>query len=158
MSDPASLSNLRDIALPPAVPLWPPAPGWWVVAAASVAAAAILIVMAVRQRRRNAYRREALRALNAAAPRDISTVLKRAALAAWPRAEVASLSGGAWLAFLDRTGHTTAFTAGPGRAIETLAFGGTVGDVEAVRAAARYWLSHHRSHAVTTAAPSAGAR
>jgi Domain of unknown function (DUF4381) len=144
MSDPASLSNLRDLALPPEVTPWPPAPGWWVVAAASAVIAAILIVMAVRHHRRNAYRREALRALDAAAPHDISTVLKRAALAAWPRAEVASLSGAAWLAFLDRTGRTTAFTSGAGRAIETLAFGGTAGDVDAVRGAARHWLRHHR--------------
>ena len=46
MADPADLSNLRDLVLPPQVPLWPPAPGWWIVAAASIAAAAILSVAA----------------------------------------------------------------------------------------------------------------
>ena len=26
------LINLKDIHLPPAVAIWPPAPGWWIVA------------------------------------------------------------------------------------------------------------------------------
>jgi hypothetical protein len=148
MADPADLSNLRDLALPPQVPLWPPAPGWWIVAAAGVATAVIVAAMVVARHRRNADRRVALRELETVAPQGISTVLKRAALAAWPREQVASLSGPAWLAFLDRTGHTTAFTDGAGRSIETLAFGGSVPDDEAtaVRDAARHWLSHHHAH------------
>ena len=40
--DPASLENLRDIAVPPPVPWWPPAPGWWVVMA--VLAIAVIVV------------------------------------------------------------------------------------------------------------------
>src|SRR5262245_1027939 len=120
MADPADLSNLRDLALPAEVALWPPAPGWWVVAAVAVASAAILSVAAVGRHRRNAYRREALRELDRVDPGGISTVLKRAALAAWPREQVAALSGAAWLAFLDRTGRTTAFTQGAGRHIEAL--------------------------------------
>lgn len=143
MSDPSDLSNLRDIVVPPEVALWPPAPGWWIVAAGCLAAAAILTAMAVAHRRRNAYRRAALDALGTALPQDISAVLKRAAIAAWPRTEVAALTGPAWLAFLDHTGRTDAFTRGPGRDLETLAFGGT-GDAPAVSAAARDWLRRHR--------------
>ena len=146
MADPADLSNLRDIALPPEVALWPPAPGWWIVAATVVATAALLVVVAVRRHRDNAYRREALRVLDMAAPDEISVVLKRAALAVWPREQVASLSGPAWLAFLDRTGRTTAFTSGPGKEMETLAFGGAA-DADAVRTAARDWLRRHRREA-----------
>ena len=85
MADPADLSNLRDLVLPPAVSLWPPAPGWWIVAAAGLAAAAILSAAAVARYQRNAYRREALRQLDTVDPGGISTVLKRTALAAWPR-------------------------------------------------------------------------
>jgi len=74
----------------------------------------------------------------------IPVILKRAALAAWPREQVASLNGAAWLAFLDRTGRTTAFTIGPGRHLETLAFGGSTAaeDAAAVRGVARDWLRH----------------
>jgi len=146
MADPADLSNLRDLALPPAVSLWPPAPGWWIIAAAGVAAFAILSVAAVARYRRNAYRREALRRLDTVDPGGISTLLKRTALAAWPREQVAALSGGAWLAFLDRTGGTTAFTDGAGRHIEALAFGGAVDApaADAARAAAKAWVKGHR--------------
>jgi len=143
MSDPADLSNLRDIVLPPEVALWPPAPGWWIVAAGGAAALAILVGAAVARYRHNAYRRAALRELDKAEARDISAILKRAALAAWPRAEVASLTGAAWLAFLDRTGRTDAFSRGPGRDLEALAFG-AAGDRNAVLAAARAWLRGHR--------------
>lgn len=146
MSDPADLSNLRDLALPAEVPLWPPAPGWWIVIAAGVASAVILLAMAIARHRRNAYRREALRELAVADSRGISAILKRAALAVWPRERVASLTGPAWLAFLDKTGRTNAFTNGPARQLETLAFGGPVEDEEAaaVRRAARGWLRNHQ--------------
>ncbi|HEY4165555.1 MAG TPA: DUF4381 domain-containing protein [Reyranella sp.] len=139
MSDPADLSNLRDIVVPPAVWLWPPAPGWWVVGAACVVAAGFAVAAAVRHWQRNAYRREALRALDSADDRDISAILKRAALAAFPREQVASLNGAAWLAFLDRTGGTVF----GGTALLALTYGGT-GDRDLVVAQARRWLVHHR--------------
>jgi len=146
MADPADLSNLRDLALPPEVSLWPPAPGWWIVATAGLAAAAVLSTAAVARYRGNAYRREALRQLDTVDPAGISTILKRTALAAWPREQVAALTGAAWLAFLDRTGRTTAFTDGAGRHIETLAFGGAIdpASADAARAAAKAWVRRHR--------------
>ena len=146
MADPADLSNLRDLALPPEVSLWPPAPGWWIVAAAALAAAVILSAAAAARYRRNAYRREARRQLDTVDPGGLSTVLKRTALAAWPREQVAALTGSAWLAFLDRTGRTSAFTDGAGRHIETLAFGGAIDgpSADAVRAEARAWVRGHR--------------
>ena len=153
MSDPSDLSNLRDIVVPPEVPLWPPAPGWWIVAAACIAVVGVLAAMTANRYRRNAYRREALRALDGidglsepAAAQRISSVLKRAALAAYPREEVAPLSGAAWLAFLDRTGHTEAFTEGPARALLALAFG-AAGDTEVLAPIvedARRWIRTHR--------------
>ncbi|MBP2312643.1 DUF4381 domain-containing protein [Azospirillum soli] len=158
--DPASLSNLRDLALPPPVPWWPPAPGWWILAAGLVLAGLLLAVRAVARHRANAYRREALRALDAL-ERDIgeadtavlaermATLLKRAALAAYPRSEIAGLNGPSWLAFLDHTAGTDAFSKGPARHLPDLAYG-TVpgGETEALRgiaAAARLWLRTHRA-------------
>ena len=139
MSDPSDLSNLRDIVVPAAVSFWPPAPGWWAVGAACLVAAGVAIAAIVRHWQRNAYRREALRALQSADGRDISSILKRAALAAFPREQVASLNGAAWLAFLDRTGGT-AFT---GTALLSLTYGGT-GDRDAGVSQARRWIERHR--------------
>jgi hypothetical protein len=139
MSDPSDLSNLRDIVVPPDVSFWPPAPGWWVVGAVCAGAAGFVIAAVVRRWQRNAYRREALHALETAEGRHISAILKRTALAAFPREQVASLSGPAWLAFLDRTGGTTF----AGSALLALAYGGT-GDRDAVIVQARRWIERHR--------------
>lgn len=139
VSDPASLSNLRDIVVPAPASFWPPAPGWWIVGAACVVAAGLAVAALVRRHRRNAYRRDALRALETAGPADISAILKRAALAAFPREQVASLSGADWLAFLDRTGGTHFAQT----ALASLPYGGT-GDREAVLAEARRWIARHR--------------
>lgn len=138
-ADPADLANLRDIVLPVPVSFWPPAPGWWVLGAACLVAAGFAAAAAVRRWQRNAYRREALRALETANDRDVSAILKRAALAAFPREQVASLNGAAWLAFLDRTGGT-AFA---NTALLALTYGGA-GDRDAIVAQARHWIERHR--------------
>jgi Ca-activated chloride channel family protein len=76
----------------------------------------------LRHRRANRYRREALAELKqivGMAPQQIgsqlSLLVRRTALAAFPREQVASLTGEAWLAFLDRSLDCTEFSAGPGR-------------------------------------------
>jgi hypothetical protein len=155
-NDPADLANLRDIALPPPVPWWPPAPGWWILAAALLAAAAVLALRRLRRWRADAYRRAALRelaALEAAVgstpPRElaaaVSALLKRTALAAFPRADCASLSGTAWIDFLDRTGG--GFGAGPVQLLPQLAYGAPAdaAALPAIMVAARRWIVAHRA-------------
>ncbi|MEO9528981.1 MAG: DUF4381 domain-containing protein, partial [Roseibium sp.] len=44
----------------------------------------------------------------------LAGLLRRTALSAYPRAEVASLHGAEWLAFLDRAYGGSAFSEGPG--------------------------------------------
>lgn len=151
MDDQADLSRLADIVLPPPVAWWPPAPGWWIVAAALLGVLAILVTALVARRRRNAYRRASLAELAAigtvadpARAAAVSAILKRAALTAYPRAEVASLTGAGWLAFLDRTSGSRDFTEGPGAGLARAAFGGPLGDGDAVAAAARRWVRRHR--------------
>lgn len=153
--DPADLANLRDIAVPPPVPWWPPAPGWWILAAALLAAAVVLALRWFARWRTDAYRRAALRelaVLEAAAgsmpagelAAAVSTLLKRTALAAFPRTDAASLSGAAWIDFLDRTGGT--FT-GPARLLPQLAYGAPAdaAALPAIFMAARGWITGHRT-------------
>jgi hypothetical protein len=150
MNDPGDLARLADIVVPPPISWWPLALGWWILAAAIVAALAILALSAVRRYHRNAYRRAALVELQAigavtdpASAVAVSAVLKRVALVAYPRSEVASLTGSAWLAFLDRTAATSDFTAGPAADLVTAALGNRVADGDAMLGAARAWVRRH---------------
>jgi hypothetical protein len=107
--DPASLERLHDIVMPPAAPWWPPAPGWYVVAGAVALATVVVAARAWAQYRRAAYRRAALAELGSLPPTAEATprvaeILKRVALAAYPREEVAGLSGAAWVLWLGETG------------------------------------------------------
>jgi hypothetical protein len=99
--DAASLDRLHDIVLPPAVPWWPPAPGWIVLA---VIVLLLLLWLAVRLRRRwqrTAHRREALRALRDAGDAGaVGALLRRTALAEYPREQIAALRGSAWVDWL----------------------------------------------------------
>ncbi|MEM0953009.1 MAG: DUF4381 domain-containing protein [Pseudomonadota bacterium] len=108
------LAQLRDIHLPESVSAWPPGPGWWVLALLLLLLIAAITLWLWRRHRSNAWRREALAALDAAFQEWQSegdsaqflqasqVVLKRAALRQFPNYDVARLSGTDWDAFLDR--------------------------------------------------------
>ncbi|HMN76760.1 MAG TPA: DUF4381 domain-containing protein [Burkholderiaceae bacterium] len=119
---------LRDIHLPDAPSLWPPAPGWWLLAGGLIALLAWGIPALLR-RRRIRQQRERLLAMLAALQSELAgepspqrlaqlgELLRRLALLRYPRSEVASLSGGAWLRFLDETGGEGGFSDGAGRVL-----------------------------------------
>jgi hypothetical protein len=136
------LADLRDWHFPDPVSWWPPAPGWWLLTTFVLLLAAWLARRLVRRHQRGAPARRALRELSAlraglAANGDIrayaaglSGLLRRLALARFPRDQVAGLIGQAWLDFLDATGGGRAFRQGPGQALAGLAFSGDGGDLE----------------------------
>jgi len=107
-NDLASLERLHDIVAPPPVPWWPPAPGWYVLGGVLFFLLALGLVAWLQQYRANAYRREALRELDALEEKqqwqELSVLLKRVALSAFPRTEVASLTGESWMAWLNQHG------------------------------------------------------
>ncbi len=104
-NDPASLENLRDIVVPPPVPWWPPAPGWWIVFAMLLVTVAVFGFRAWRSWHANAYRRQALRELRGVTSvAKMAEILKRTALCAYPRTDIAALSGTAWCQWLEQTG------------------------------------------------------
>ena len=150
IDDPSALANLRDIVVPPPVPFWPPAPGWWVIGAGAPRRTGDRLPARIQAWRANAYRREALRELSRLPdPAGLLPLLKRAAMVAYGRDAVASLTGTAFLAFLDRTGATTAFTTGPTAHLAQRIYAPDTripaDAADRARTDARDWLRRHRA-------------
>lgn len=134
----ASLQNLRDIAVPQPPPFWPPAPGVFVVLVIVFCVLTALFLWWRRARERSAYRRAGLTLLEGAGTaREVDVIIKRVALAVFPRPRVAPLYGDEWVAFLETTCPRAKFapisTADPG----TVASGD-------LRRLAGIWIRHHR--------------
>ncbi len=110
---------LRDVHVPAAPSLWPPAPGWWLVAAAVLLCACLVLLWQWRRScRLRAWRRtfDAACAAPAAASRAaaMSELLRRAARGVNPAAD--RLQGEDWLRFLDGD-RGRDFSDGPGRVL-----------------------------------------
>lgn len=86
-------------------------------------------------------RRAALAELNRARddPAPIADILRRTALAAYPRMEVASLSSGPWVTFLDARAKEGGFAGGAGRAIAEAPYR-PVPPASGLPALARRWI------------------
>ena len=122
---------LRDIHLPEAIGWWPPAVGWWLVLGllASLILAFFLLRHWLRRRRKEPQRiaRRELKKLQTEYQQhqnsqtlveEISILLRRLYISSYPRAEVASLTGEAWLQFLDKQlEKSEQFTQGEGRCL-----------------------------------------
>ncbi len=122
MTDP--LAALRPLHAPAPIGWWPPAPGWWLVLFITI----ILIIFIYRFWRRRSPQRAALRELKLLEKNTdtidypvatLNQLLKRYALVCWPAKTVASLSGKAWLDFLDANGGNGQFSNGPGHILLT---------------------------------------
>ncbi|MEM8730146.1 MAG: DUF4381 domain-containing protein [Pseudomonadota bacterium] len=150
--DGLSLVGLIDLLEPAPVPapvsMWPQTVGWiWL----AFALLALFVGLAWRIRawhHANAYRRAALKALDAAgdAPEDIAAILRRTALATFPRAEVAGITGRAWLTFLDQSYGGTGFSQGPGQILAEAAYRPCPPAPE-LKPLARDWIRRHKSGA-----------
>lgn len=111
-----ALRFLNDIATPMPVSWLPQTWGWAALATILGFALLVWLIQAMRRYRKNAYRRVALRLLGVAAEeisdpstcdvgrRKVVELLKRTAIAAWPRDRVASLSGPDFARFLTENG------------------------------------------------------
>lgn len=118
---------LHDIHLPEPISFfWPLAPGWWLLLA-FVLLLILVSIWILRFRKRNAAKRFALRNLKKLETafsnnpkklvQEISTLLRRFYITKYPRNEVASLTGEAWLEFLDKQLGKQLFTEGEGRCL-----------------------------------------
>jgi Ca-activated chloride channel family protein len=142
--DPAAPSRMvmHGLLLPPPVSLWPATPACYLLGAVLLLALLRLGWRGWRAWCRNAYRRAALRSLQAADDAtEMAAILKPTALAAWPRARVASLAGEEWAAFLRRSAPRARLTEATASALAQLAY--APGPDPALREAARRWIRLH---------------
>lgn len=140
-----SREAMQGLILPPPVSFWPATPAWFVLFAVLAALMLWIAWRAWRRWRTNAYRRQALRALETARqPAEIAAILKRTALAAWPRAEVAALSGADWAAFLQRTAPNAKLDATVAQRLASLAYAPASLDA---RGDAARWIRVHDTRA-----------
>lgn len=152
--DPASLDRLHDIVVPEPVSWWPLAPGWYVLGGLLVFLFAVFIWSIVDRRLTNRYRRAGLRELAEleALPNESQTLprlaalVKRVALAAFPREQVASLAGADWLTFLDSKAATKDFTSGPGAMLEAGYERNPQPPSPDLFRVVRHWIGHHQAN------------
>jgi len=149
---------LRDLHLPDAIGWWPLAPGWWVVVAILGAVLGYILLRTYRRWQFNAPRRYAMRELAryeaeylehrnpVMLGKQLSELLRRGMLAYAPRDEVAGLTGGDWLAWLDRGMPLPYFHTEGGKSLLNLPYRDPDGDfsdidISALLAAVRMRLS-----------------
>lgn len=153
-----SLTELLDQmhgVVEPAPVSWMPQTTAWAVVAAILALLAVLAAWRwLRRRRQNRYRRDALAELDQIEaeaspelPLRVAELLRRTALTRFDRRDVASLSGDAWLDFLDGRSDGGSFQGTPGHILVTAPYGATASkaDQGALIKAARHWIRTHHA-------------
>lgn len=119
---PPALNSLRDIHLPKAVSIWPLAPGWYIVIALIVAALMLGLLFYLRSWYRNRAKKQAIHKLKELKAlykqgknqqqiiAQVSILLRRVALAYFPKQNIAGLQGERWLQFLARNSQVQNFS------------------------------------------------
>ena len=149
------LSKLRDIHLPEPVSAWPPAPGWWILAILSIS----LIIWISWKLWKRYQQRHLLRISNRTITelqqdyanhqnshlliKQYSMLLRRIALARFPRQQVASLTGTTWLEFLDKSAATNLFNSEIGQLLLNGPYqkpGTKISQIDELTTAIKLWI------------------
>jgi hypothetical protein len=151
---PELLALMHELVMPEPVPWLPQTPGWWIVLGWLLAVLLLAAWQVIKRRRRNRYRRDALAELDAiAAQRDIepaesaqriAAILKRTALVAYPRADVAGLYGAEWAQFLRESADNDPQIADAADLLANAAYRPDV-DPNVLTQPARRWIRRHRA-------------
>jgi cbb3-type cytochrome oxidase subunit 3 len=148
------LELMHELVMPEPLPWLPQTPGWWVLLGWLSAVLVLSVWFLLKRRRRNRYRREALVALKdinrqtelspAESAQRIAALLKRTALAAYPRRDVAPLYGSAWAQFLTESANDDRQIADAAGLLADAAYRQDA-DGAALSDAARRWIRLHRA-------------
>lgn len=157
------LSQLRDIHLPDAVSLWPPAPGWWLLLVLALVGLVYLcrhaIAAMIRRRRLASVLREldqAYAAYNEQAAFDnkrnqagleflatVNRLLKRVAQVMFPDSGCTHLTGREWLHFLDACDDGSDFSRGAGTVLADAIYQRRfTADTDALYRISKNWITH----------------
>jgi len=159
----AALEKLTDIVAPPPVSFVPQTCGWVALGAVALVLAVWGLVLWRRHRQANRYRGEALSELAciertiieghdpAEALAAIPPLLKRVALAAWPRSRVASLAQTRWVDFLRATDGESTLAAPLAKLVNDIEYRSakelaamSADDARVCVRLARHWIEAHR--------------
>ncbi len=159
--DAISLDRLHDIIVAPPVPWWPPAPGWYWVLGLIVLILLTALIKGLIRWQHNRYRREALAELalqevalknperRSRALLGLAQLLKRTAVTAFRREDVATLTGPKWFDFLDHTARGSNFREALGALLESGIYDPRTGGaldpqkLHSLVEAIRRWIKHH---------------
>ena len=152
------VAGLVDIPLPGPISLWPQTLAARIVIALLIAGAVAGAWWFIRSWRANRYRRTALAELDRIAhplatgdaqttsAAALALLVRRTALAAFPREQVAALAGPSWLAFLDRSYGGDEFSHGAGSALDVAPYRPSHASAQESRALidlVRRWIKTH---------------
>ncbi len=149
------LQDLVETVEPEPVSWWPATGGWWLVLFLVLVAVAVRLYGFYREYKANVYRRQALEWLNhkvslgvEVGVLQIPALLKRVALEAFDRIEVAELSGMAWEKWLDEQCDQTDFSGEYAAMLARVAYqkDASLSKIECQQliTQARLWIVRHR--------------
>ena len=144
---------LRDIHLPEAIGWWPPAIGWWLLALLIPLLFVLMVWLYKKITRKTALK--AAKKLLLKIEQDpalddyqklceLSVLIRRTAISVFPRSTAASLTGEAWLTFLDKALHDQRFSNGPGSVLKQIPYcrnSNEVRDIAALFQLCHDWLA-----------------
>ena len=151
-----ALAQLRDIRMPSPIGWWPPAPGWFVLGFVLVLLVCFAAVWGGWRYRHGKAKREALKLLeeyfvehqknanSSLCSARISELLKRVALAYFPRDLVAGLQGEEWLLFLNQTAKDVDFTRVRVELLELPYQASMASDISLLFELSRKWIRQRR--------------
>jgi hypothetical protein len=150
-----AIKGISEVLAPEAISWLPSAPGWRWLGLVLLLLAGWRAWLALQKWRRNRYRRKALQQLDKLADnaghgllQALSALLKGTALQAYPRIEVASLSGDEWLLWLNHNSGGACFSPTSAKLLTEAVYRapaqGQTTEYRQLILEARNWIESHR--------------
>lgn len=97
-----TFDDMHDIITPEPIAWYPLAPGWIPIILLFLFLTSLATRKAYQNWQQNTFKRQALKALSSCPPEQLPSLIKRTSLSAFPRHQVASLSGQKWINFINQ--------------------------------------------------------